>query len=75
MKKMMMVSPRQRLLTHGVCLYLIPLLLLTLPGVTSSEDAQTDVNARSFEVRTSDFDEMVEKRLIRVLVGPYRPMA
>jgi membrane-bound lytic murein transglycosylase MltF len=47
---------------------LIPLLLLTIPGVTSSEDAQTDLNVRSFAARTSDFDEMLERRLIRVLV-------
>ncbi|MCP4404461.1 MAG: transporter substrate-binding domain-containing protein [bacterium] len=68
MKKMMMLSPRQRLLTLGVCLFLIPLVLLAIPGVTGSQDARTDLNVRSFETRTSDFDEMLEQLLIRVLV-------
>lgn len=58
----------QWLFTTGVCLFLIPVLLLTIPGVTGSEEARTDLNVRSFTVRTSDFDEMVEQRLIRVLV-------
>ena len=67
MKKNMLCT-RQWLCSHGVCLFLIPLVLLTISDVTSSQEVQTDLNARSFEARTSDFDEMLERRLIRALV-------